>query len=408
MPDWRRVLFTATLGQSVGRVATLLTPLLILSVHPADAQADRFFLLLAVSFYFSGSIANALTEAGVPLYAQSRYSPKTLSCGVVAVLLAVLFYGGWQWYSPQPDIRYGIAGALIVGSGIAAAFPTAALFVAGNYLVSGVTWLMRLVPLLLFIMLADQSEHALVWLALGFGVADLGRYGLIALAASKKLERGAASESPPKVLHHYMAVIAGVLISGLNPLVDRFIAGLGPVGAISVLDLGERVYQVFGALASVGFSPVVLVRLSRESQARTDCRTWFRLMKLTAYWSGLWASLGMVSLMLWGNTLLSLSMQLSPEQIQMALECCYYFLLGLPPLLLGAVCIRQLIVTRRHRWLVAMAVVSLVLNALTSYLLFLVMGTPGIALATSLVYVFTSLAMGVVVVRGAGGLIARP
>lgn len=397
MSVWRSSLLSATAGQSLGRVATILTPVLVLLAHPADRETDSFFLMLSVSFYFAGTIANGLLDATLPLYKQYGYMPNGVRILGVATAIASAQFAAWRYFVPSSGIGYAISGALMTFSGIVAAFPSSVLFANGRYAAVGVSWLLRLIPLGLFVSVTD-GDSSLAWLALGFGVADLARLALIA-RSSRQFAAIRSGQADLRSTRHYFSVVVGVMVSGLNPLADRFIAGLGGPGGISILDLGERIYQVFGALATVGFSPVAMVYLSDHGQGQDAFAAWRRLMLVTMIWSVGWALLGLLALAL-GEIWLTVDyLKLSREESQLAIECSRYLLLGLPPLLIGSVCVRQLIVSQSHVWLVVMAGVGLLANVVVSYVLFLAIGLAGIALGTSVAYLLTAAAMACIVLR---------
>ncbi len=383
----------ATAANVVGRTVNVAFPLVILAQYAPDQHTDGFFLTLALSFFFSGSLANALTDATVPVVVQTHGVPTLRFRAAWAALCAAAFLVAWSLalaLAPAGRPTLALGGALMVTAGVLSAFPSATLYAHHRYLAPGLLWLARLPAFLALPLLPDGSEQ-LGWFAVCVGLADVLRLEVLRRMARRLPPSSAESKATPMLGFgkHYLSIVLSSALAGLNPIVDRWIASLSGPGDISVLDLAERFFGIVGSLATVGFATVALVHLSTPSRGRPGT-TWWQTVRITILWGVAWTTVGLVFGVVALPPLCSQWLALSPPQ-QAALEATYTnYTYGILPLLLGILAVRQLYSEGQARRVPPIAVVSLLLNALLSYGLFRLLGVSGIALATTLVYCVTA------------------
>ncbi len=213
----------ATLGNAAGSLANVLMPLVIISYCGANRITDNYFLILAIGFYFYGTLANALNEASVPLLITGELTLRkrtVLTFGAaagMAVWAAALIGSAWGGLL---NTVYATALALMAGAGIANGFAAGLLQARERYALPGISWGLRLIPLGLFI-LAGPTAERLAWLAVGIGAADWLRCGWM-LQSAVIADHGQPPANALKLLRRhfgdYAAVVLSMLIVGWNPI----------------------------------------------------------------------------------------------------------------------------------------------------------------------------------------------
>lgn len=388
----------ATISNLTGRAANVALPLAVIAVYGADSHTDLFFFVMALGFYCYGTLANAITESTVPLLisSQRRLPPVNVLKYAGAISLFILVPGCiWHWSFNQFHILYAVALALMVGAGIANGVFSGVLYVQERYAPAGFTWALRFVPLVVLVMTYPHPEP-LPWLALGIGAMDWLRCAIL-IRCSR--DSGAMEEAIDlkHFIHRYRStygtVLAAMLVMGFNPIVDRLIAQLSGPGGISILDASDRLYGILGALCTMGLMTVLLTRFSKEASKGRLESGWPHVLRMVAWWCLAWMIAGAVA-GYWGlDWWLSKGTVLKPDQCAAVKQAYWCYLIGLPLFTLGVVYAKRLQALQRTTILVWTAVLAVVLNLITSLILRMALGIPGIALATSLVYTVTAIVL---------------
>jgi len=392
----------ATLANAVGRSANVLLPLALVGIHGVSPETDRFFFVLALAFYFYGTLSYAAAEGSVPISVRFDHTLSSQSIIIIAFLTtSALLIIAWVVPANKTEhhIWYIVAFALMAGAGIANGFSTGISHAHARYALPGLTWALRFIPLILFIASRQPAEN-LHFLAVGIAVADWVRMILMICFRPKTSPSNPTWEVFPFFRRHlkdYLPLAIAMLVMGLNPIVDRLIANLSGPGSLSILDAGERLYGILSTLCTLGLMTVLLTRLSQAVTDRTLDRQWADILKMVAVWCGFWLVIGLaVGFVIFGEWIAkttSLS-ELQSRLVQRTYGC---YLPGLIPFTISIVYIKRLQAVGRN-WLLAVVSMCMVaLNIPASLVLHAAMGVPGIALATSLVYTAQSLmlAMGV-------------
>ncbi len=381
----------ATCAQLTGRLANVVIPFAVITMAGTNALTDQFFFILAVAYYFYGILASAISQATIPLLVTRQISLSSghlVACGLITAVVVLCATGAisrWLHWIPLP---YVAAMGVLAGAGIANGLASGAWHCREKYVMPGITWALRLIPAAAWY-LSGAGGHGLAWLAVGIGVADTIRCILL-ISALSPLHAGSvpmARNSVATVAATYGVFIVAMLINGLNPIIDRCIAGLGGPGSISLLETGERVYMMLAGVATIGLSTVLLPRLSRDAAQDTLDRTWPGVLKFALVWNVGWivagGLAGAVGFHWWANRLAGLPQ----TQTQVVQWVYWYYLSGLPFFTLALVYVKRLQAQRRYRVMLITASVTVTLNVPTSLVLFHWLGVPGIALATSMIHV---------------------
>ena len=379
----------ATAANLIGRAANVIIALSVISFCGADARTDIYFLIMAVAFFFFGVVSNAVTTATAPLQISGRLflAPANIivagtSCTAFVCLTAFI----WALLIHPFALVYVVALGLMSGAGIANGFATGALYAGENYILPGLTWSLRLIPLTIFLMSGPGSEK-LVWLAVGIGLMDWVRFALLgSRAISKRTDNDRASlKTLANSFAAYSKVMAASMIMGLNPIIDRMIARLNGPGGISILESGERIYMMLASVCTIGMTTVLLTRLSREAAADRLEANWARTIFLAGLWNGFWLLVGF-ALGWWGLALwLDAFTPLSVADSRAAQWVYWSYLIGLPAFAFGVTYVKRLQALQRWGVMVATSVLSVIINIPLSLLLNSWIGIPGIALATSII-----------------------
>lgn len=386
----------------LGRSANILIPLSVIGLYGANAHTDIFFFVLALSFYFYGTLSYAATESTVPLIIVSKSSlcpHGIVRIGIFVSIIVFLIAFACGLLGCGISIWYAAGLALLAGAGIANGFASGILHAGEKFSVPGLTWALRMVPLTLFA-LSKQPAKNLHYLALGIGIVDWLRLGLLirlkgALSKSIRLYEplGFLKDHFPQ----YFPLALAMLIMGLNPIIDRLIAGQGGTGSISILDTGERLFGILATLCTLGMMTVLLTNLSKAVINETLDKDWMSILKMAGIWSCLWLAVGLLAGYLILGEWISSVTSLSEAQILSVRKTYWYYLPGLAPYALCILYVKRLQAVQRTWTLAATSSITVLLNIPASLALHDYMGIPGIALATSFVYAANSLVLVTVV-----------
>jgi peptidoglycan biosynthesis protein MviN/MurJ (putative lipid II flippase) len=380
----------ATVANLSGRAANVAVPIAVITTCGANRETDLFFFVLAVAFYFYGIVANAVAQTTTPLLINGGLGigRKPVSAiaiaGTLVVFSAALIINGLFL---QTRITYLLALALMAGAGLANGVATGQWHARERYAVPGFSWSFRLIPLLAWLA-AGPTAETLPLLATGIGVADCLRCALLISGIRRQPhDPGPAGTLFPKsFIVTYGTVIITALINGLNPLIDRIIANLSGPGGISILEAGERIYMMLAALSTMGIGMVLLTRLSQDAANGTLNENWPKVLRFTALWVFCWLAMGVLigfgALHWWLGT----AAGLDPGQLHASVWVYGYYLAGLPFFALALVYVKRLQALQQWWVMVVTATLTVALNIPLSLFLRKWMGIPGIALATTGIY----------------------
>lgn len=387
----------AAAGQVTARAVSIAVPFVIIHLHAPDVLTDLYFFMASIALFFHATVANAITDATVPLehrganVRSERFWALVSAVVGCSVLLTVFVLLPASFPYPL-TMATGIA--LTAGCGLFSGYLAGILHAHHNYLATGLTWSYRLLPLTLYWMFSPQPTW-LSWLALGLGMVDAFRaYTLY------QLTRPYQSGPPPKPVSwrvqlagYYWPAVMSAALPGLNPIIDRTIAALDGPGGISMIEAGDRLYGIIGGLATVGVMNVALTHLSRSHANGTLAREWSRVAQLTLGWSLLWLAVGWIAGHLVFESEQWQLLRMDSETLMVTSDIYYYYTAGLPAFIVGIVYVRRLFATGQTSLLVPIAITSVIANAIVSFGLYKLIGLAGIALATTMVYSATALAL---------------
>jgi peptidoglycan biosynthesis protein MviN/MurJ (putative lipid II flippase) len=143
----------------------------------------------------------------------------------------------------------------------------------------------------------------------------------------------------------------------------------------------------------MGLMTVLLTRFSKEASKGRLESEWHHKLRMIALWCLAWMIAGAAA-GYWGlDWWLLKGTALRPDQCTAVKQAYWYYLIGLPLFTVGVVYAKRLQALHRTTILVWTSVLAVILNLIASLILRTVLGIPGIALATSLVYTVTSIVL---------------
>lgn len=401
----RHITATAVIG-TMARLSTVLVPFVAARVYGLGTEMDSFFLAAAVVLFWTMSVSPVLETQTMSEFADDP--------------------GGTGW---GRILQVGTQFSLVaVGIGAAAAL---ALWLAPDHLVAAVLaertqlMLLELSPLLvasiwssllsgwlnvrhyfrsvalsplfvgtsalaaILVLPADLGVHALV---LGYLVGELMRFlYLLALVHGTHPGKVGLPEpgAGPRTMRRRGAFDAmtvqwlSLVLLGLNPIVDRFLAGGLGTGAVSVLALIERL-----ALIPVGFMiwsvlPVVTAKIARAPADRRAVVFFSNRLLGILLASGTAVALALSAVHGWLlPALFASSKSAWPAYGDQAF---LYLMLGLPFQLVHLLLWRvAVILDQPARAFAIVGLAAFVLNLVADLIAMRFLGLPGITLATSL------------------------
>lgn len=392
--------------RTLARLPAAAFPLVVAGTYGASRETDVFFLVYAGVLFVTQTFALVETAIVpfVPTASRRNEAEEFVATlfGRVALLLApftiALATGAllWRHAASAAGWEDGWLHLLILAWLPITHVPAAVL---SGYLNAGGRFL---------IPACAMGVRGLTTLALGLGlspVLGLAAYSagilcgeIIALAwlltASRvrlsRIGRRASPESIRPFWTLFLSLLAGGMANSSKGFVDRFVASLLGPGAVSILEYAERLFLM---TVSVLGAPLATVLLSRWAAAfdgasvvAEDFRRALRKSQRVAFVLGS----GIVVLFLAvyssapGHLVVDRFAADDGHLIWLTLGM--YFL-GAVPYLLGLVATQAILVIRDARFVTTIAVVAAISNVPLDIIGIIVLGLPGIALASTILHV---------------------
>lgn len=378
----RRV-FLASAGELIGRSANLALPFLVLSSYTADKQTDAFFFVLAIGFFAFGTIANASVNALVTDFVSDENPRNPLFywqvCFVISAIIAGIAFAVSNHTWPS-SLSITVAGSIFVMalSGLAAAPAIASLNAGHHYVAPGLTWGFRILPLAIFWLHSPSKTPGLLELLIGISVADTLRSLILIWMAKERLS--VTSQYSIKFPRATIYLVSSGMISGLNPLITRWIANTGIQGNLSIFETADRLYSTTASLATIGMGSVVMVYLARLQHLENSEEKWRITLKASIAWSLIWLLIGLTIWMVFPHLHMLLR-----EQDALALSAIrqtYLALIfGIPAFVMTITFARRLLATGTSEKLLLVSIVNVFCNATIGITLYRLIGTTGLGFA---------------------------
>ena len=385
----------ASIGEVIGRSANLALPFIVLSHYAADRQTDTFFFALAIGFFSFGTITNASVNALITDFVRDEKPRNPLIylqvCLAISAVTGVVAFAASNQPWPAPtSIIVGVSICIMALSGLAAAPAIAALNAGHRYVAPGITWGLRIFPLLIFWIYSPRGTSGLIELLVGLSIADALR--------SIVLMRMARSRLSVTTSHHIrfpratLYLVSSGMIVGLNPLISRWIADKGPHGSLSLFDMADRLYSTTASLATIGMGSVVMVYLARLQSSENAAAQWRMTLKASIAWSILWFLVGLSIWMIFPQLHILLR-----EQAAFALSDIRQTYLGLvfgiPAFVMTITFARRLLAIGASEKLLLVSLINVLCNTTIGITLYQIIGTKGLGYAFTIAQYASAITM---------------
>lgn len=366
-----------------------------------------------VSVWFS-----VLTVVLVPLAARIQQGAQAdLSCfrsellgltlmlgvalGLISWLgLPALFNSSWTGLTPETRVLASVMApplALMAALGVLISLFSAWMLAAGrhtNTLLESVPALVILAALFAF---PGSGTEPLVWGTLAGYAAHLASLAL-PLWRQDRIQAPQYTRTSPQwtpFWQGFTIMLAGQALMSLTGILDQFFAAHQGAGAIATLSYANRILALLLGMGAMAVSRATLPVFSR-AQAQGDTAVYQIAMRWVVLLFGLGVFAMLVSWLLapLGVRLLFERGAFTAQDSARVVEVLRYGLTQLPFYFAGIVLVSLLASQGRHRLIAAVASANLVVKLLGLAILTPLLGINGIALSTSLMYLFTLLLLG--------------
>jgi putative peptidoglycan lipid II flippase len=422
----------------VARAFGVLNQVVITDHFGAGVSMDAYFAALAVPTLLTNLVVSALLASVIPTYVrltrenQEREASDVLSTlfnlvivFLAAVLALMLFFPGFviRLFAP------GVSSATVdIGMTLAPLiFPTLLLNVFAGFITSVFNASRRfafpafaamLMPLgILIATIFLSSQYGVSALAIG-QLVGTALQCLVMLVVVKKARFSyrpvlrLGSVDVRVALGQFWPMIFGAMIVQANPVIDQIIASTLGSGNISALNYALKVISIPNTMVFMAASQAVLPYFASQAAAK-DFPSLKKTLNLFAWVVGLITLVMMAVFIVFARPIVDLLFRhgaFTDASAQVTSATLVGLAVGLLPMAWGFMIPRVFNALHRNDVLLRIGVFTLLLNAGLDILLARYLGLPGIALATSLDYLLTTIIQ-IVVLRlliGPLGLLRVP
>jgi len=389
---------STTVATVLGQAPGFFVPLVVARILGATAATDAFFVAFALVTFVMTAVSGATQHALVPvlIYLERLRARallayvQTASLAVTAVMVAALALA-------SVGISRGSAPfvAALLPFALAAALAsvwTGALYAKRHYAMAAMAPAIRHVGVLVILWLFARSLNVYA-LAVGYSIAEIVRAVVLAAFERPPLPVWRADADARRDVVAFFrtggAQAAGSAVIAMIPVVDRLMATTLPRGSVSLLDYADRVAQAPVSLLMSGFLVVSLAQWSHEA-AQGDSVDRLRIKTRSSSLALCGASaVPIVMMIAFRHSITAMLFgraNLGVQEIRTLGDTLGGYLLGVPVLLAGLTYARAFLVLRRTDWLLKVSIGQFAGKILLNAALMPMLGLPGIALSTAVVY----------------------
>lgn len=382
-------------------------------MYGAGGDTDAYFLAAAGANFVVSLVQVSFEGAALPRFAADRArggsDARALLVGTAsrAVVVAaafglvtalVLAFGllPRTRFAGEDDARLLVALLATVPLAVAVNSSLAACHYAyGSFVRPTVSQAFRsLLPLALCVV--GGGELGLPVVAAGLVVGELLRTVLLAATLPRAVRRTGMDAEPPAALtglwRTSAALLTAQVIVGLNPLIDKAVAGAVAVGGVTLIELAEKLFYVptvlFAAMAGLVLA-ADWGRLAGQDPGRAALKTDFWLVqRRVAYASTAFTATVLVVTLAVGERLADV-LSISDRRTFVVVLACY--LVGIPFAFVIELSSRLVVVLDAARVLPYVSCFALTINIVADLVGAHLIGVAGIAVASTVVRIAAAL-----------------
>lgn len=382
--------FYSTISQLAGRSPNFILPIVFLGKFGGSGASDQLFLSWAIVFFLGATLSNAASDAFIPDLSESKINRPSVKWrnSILALSLFSLILVAFL----APEIGFytlciAIISMFLVAVALSSAFYVSQSYFYGDFVTPGITWVFRWVSVFP-ILLVDNVEIAALLFYFSVLVADILRWFVLKKSVARYLPQSSDQSLRIVGVSGAFWFMLSASLSGLNPLVDRFIAGTLVTGSLSQLEVIERIASLFLLVPTIGVMQVINVEVNRKIQSSDFLHFDFMLLKWF-FAASLWSVVCISFVIYFGEfvvNLLEISEWLGHQSFIFGV---IILISSAPSMFVGMICVRILLGMKKSRVVLVYSGCSLGFNAVVSIVLSSLYGVNGILLGTLLTYSFT-------------------
>lgn len=399
--------FLSTIGKGIG----FLIPFFIAAWFGVTSETDAFFFAYGLILFLSGIFAPVVETIIVPYIVEAKSNQENVGRFVGQVMgisgLGITFLSGLFILCVKPFLllvtHFDSKSLSLIYSLFLETSPLIILLVwtsilAGSlnaykkFSIPAVSPGLRAVIILSFVFaLKDVLQvHAIAW---GYVAGELVRLLVLLIVVQRfRLFKLSISFAIEAKLWHFLRTsfyqILGMVALSLNPLINKAMASWLGVGSVSSLEYAERLFLIPSNLLILGLVTIILSHWSDKFYGGERKQLKSGVSKV-AKWIASLSLIIMVFLILTKDSVVNLAYghgNFPNERLHLVSMVWMFYLLGLVFHCLHHVYVRAQLVKKNTQIVFITAVVMNIATIGLNLFLMNIMGVPGIALTTSIVY----------------------
>jgi len=412
-----RAALAITALTAVVRLASVGKELIVASRFGTSDDLDAFLISLLVPIALVSIVSGSFNASFIPVYIQVREDlgkeaarllfQRALGWGLVLLVLAAAaiivagpFYlpligSGFSSAKLQLTFSLLLRNVPVVMLGGLGAFLAAGLNAERRFAIPAITPFATPAMTILFLWIAPSWRS----IALTWGLISGATLELIILSIALKLSgfslRPRWHRLDPnlkRVASQFLPAVSGSILTSGNYVVDQAMAAMLSAGSVAALTYGNRMVQLPLTLAATALGTAFLPYFS-ELVAHQRWR------ELRAFVDRGLALVGLVSLplalalFLFSEPLVRVLFgrgAFTANDVKLVGRVQSFYALPIPFYLVSILVVRLISAVQRNRLLLWASAINLIINVTLNYVLMRWIGVAGIALSTTLVYIFAS------------------
>lgn len=404
--------FWISLFTLIGKAAGFIIPVFLAQCFGVGRQTDVFFYLYGVVLFLGGIFVPLMDSVVVPFVAEMKQScPEQISPFVGKIFFLSLFslfalsvgFSSVSNFFFAPLTKFDPSALRLLQGLTWEISPVIVLMVISAFLggilnAEKIFWLPALAPffrscstlLVIYLFHSKWGIHAVTW---GYSLGETVRFALLLTACwYKKLLAIPSNLILDAQLKHFfqtsLYLLLGLIAIGTCPLVDKTMASWLQPGSVTILEYGDRIYQIPITFLCTGFFVVLLSHWSEEYHTISP-EKFFQNVQNSLYAIAFIAIFLTVFVLIAKEQIVQVIYQrgkFSPQYIQPVAEVMGIYFWGLLPTLIDFALLRIIIIQKSTIVFFYTSVLHFLLNFCLNLILTPLLGVKGLALSTTITH----------------------